>query len=363
MSMFRRHGAKRVPNHLGNHVGQRLVHCFAAALLVAGCSESEAPVVTKPVLSVFELEASEASVAEEAKGSLDPATVRDFGDDPVVQRIEFEPREPESRERFEAIVGVSGDWSSLQYVWMRNGEKFGPNAAEVVLPRLSTGDVIAVRVTPYQGDRPGRGLVMDSPVRNQRPRLSALSIERVEASESSGAQDERWRGEVRADDPDGDAIEIEYRWIVNGETSEIEDEFFPASQLKKGDRIGLRARAFDGRAWSRAAHSGEIVIGNSLPVIVSAPPRPGANGFFSYAVRAKDTGDVDEFRYSLRRSPRGMKIDESSGLVTWMPASDQAGRHEVEVVVHDRDGGEATQSFSLALVQSSETGPGPAATR
>ncbi len=333
-----------------------------ALCLGVGCSGSEQEVAApKPVLSVFEAPAEGPGdggiVIAEANSE------REFGVTPVVERVGFDPLDPESRERFRAVASVSGDWSSLQYIWTRNGERFGPNSAEIVLPRLETGDRIAVRVTPYQNDDPGEAFVAERIVRNQRPLLRGLSVERVTESEGALAKGEVWRAVVRAEDPDHDAIEFEYRWLVNGEESWNQDEFFPAAELRAGDRLELRARAFDGRAWSVAAHSGQIEVGNSLPVIVSRPPRPDATGFFRYDVRVEDTDGTKDVRFSLRKSPRGMAIDEMSGLVTWRPDTDQAGRHEVEVVVRDGDGGEATQSFSLALVASVDGESAPAAQR
>jgi hypothetical protein len=134
-------------------------------------------------------------------------------------------------------------------------------------------------------------------------------------------------------------------------------------RLASGDRVSVRVRAYDGQAWSAPSTSGEIVVGNTPPVIVSVPPRPDATGFFRYDVRAEDPGSDGKLSYGLRTSPEGMKINEESGLVTWRPEVDQAGRHEVVVVVRDPDGSEATQSFSIALVSTEDEAPGPAAAK
>jgi hypothetical protein len=326
---------------------------LAVGLLGSGCG-SEEPEPAKPVLSVFEARDpadGAAGPASEAAASVTP------GETPVVERVDFVPSRPESRDRLRAVARVSGDWSALQYTWTRNGERFGSNTAEIALPRLETGDVIAVTVTPFQDDRPGEPRKIETTVSNQRPKLTHLTIERVDEPEGAAIAGEIWRADVRAEDPDGDPVEYEYRWMVNGEVSDVDVADFPADRLRAGDRIELRARAFDGEAWSVPANSGEIVVGNSLPVIVSRPPRPDANGQFRYQVRVKDSGGDRGLRFSLRRSPRGMQIDGSTGLVTWQPETDQAGEHEVEVVVRDADGGEASQAFRLALVATTEAAP------
>jgi hypothetical protein len=205
----------------------------------------------------------------------------------------------------------------------------------------------------------------ESVVQNQRPHIRILSMEPSGTNEAAGSDRATWRAAVLAEDPDGDSLEIEYRWFVNGVKTEIEDEFYPTDSLKRGDRISVSARVFDGQFWSGSVRSREVEIGNILPSIVSVPPRPDATGFFRYLVGVEDTDDKKNLRFLLRKSPRGMQIGERSGEVTWRPGSDQAGRHEVEVVVRDGDGGEATQAFSLALVSvtESEQGPGPASPR
>jgi hypothetical protein len=327
-------------------------------LLLGGCSgseESDAP--RGPALSVFEPGSGRGAEA---------APVDDEGQAPFVESIRFEPVEPASRERFKAIPRISGDWTSLEYEWSVNGRRFGANAAQVVLPRISTGDEITLRITPLQGTLRGPTFEARTEARNQAPRLRNLSIERAGSEESVAGGGELWRAVVVAEDPDEDDLEIEYRWLVNGRDAGVEGELFPAGELKRGDRLAVRVRAYDGGAWSPFTQSGEITIGNSPPNIVSMPPRLDESGRFRYQLRAEDADGDQRFRFELKTAPRGMQIDEINGIVTWQPAPDQAGRHDVEVVVRDEGGGEATQAFSLALVSISESSsgdPGPAAMR
>jgi hypothetical protein len=325
---------------------------------MVGCTGSDEPEASSsaPILSVFEQ--GPATVADE--GSADHS---DESQDPVIESVVFEPANPVGRERIRAIAKVSGGWTSLQYEWTLNGENFGQNSAQVLLPTISTGDEIGLRVIPIRDGQAGAPFETQSLVRNQKPRLRSLSIERVEPGDPSVGEGEKWRAAVAAEDSDGDRLKIEYRWFVNGRESEIEDEFYPASDLEPGDHVEVRARAFDGKAWSASVRSGKIEIGHSLPIIVSVPPRPDRTGYFRYKVDVKDTSTDANLQFTLRTSPRGMQIDEASGEVTWRPDSDQAGRHPVEVVVRDESGGEATQSFSLALISVGETEPGPAAPR
>lgn len=331
-------------------------------LLICGCSSEIDETTTSdpgPVLSVFHDEQDGEDEIGEATDLLD-----DRG--PVVESIRFEPSEPVGRQRWQARVEVDGAWTSLRYDWRRNGETFGRNASEVVLPALSNGDEIVLRVTPYRGSRSGEAFEVRQRVSDQKPRIQHLSLERVEADDLDHAGTEQWRAIAAVDDAIEDDVRIEYRWRVNGLESEIEDAVFPAGQLKRGDRLAVTARAFNGHIWSAPSDSGEIEIGNMPPSIESTPPRPDASGYFRYAVRAKDPDGDKTLRFALSEAPSGMEIDEVEGILTWRPTSDQAGRHAVQVVVKDGQGGEASQSFSLALISSEDSeidAPGPAARR
>lgn len=286
---------------------------------------------------------------------------RAYRADPVVLAVQFEPSEPESRERLRAIVEVSGAWTSLHYEWTLNGVPIGQNSAQLVLPTISTGDVIGVRVIPFRGAESGTALDAQSFARNQRPSLRRLSIDRADPTDLAGAEAETWRAVARAEDPDADRLEFEYRWLVNGNQSEVEEEFFAVAPLKRGDKIEVRARVFDGQLWSPPVQSGEIVISDHALTIVSVPRRPDETGYFRYLVGVEDDGGKADLEFSLRKSPLGMRIDERKGEVTWRPSADQAGRHEVEVVVRSEAGSEASQAFSIALVSVNESDPGPAA--
>ena len=284
---------------------------------------------------------------------------------PIISRLTIEPREPVSRTRVRADLEVDGAWESMEYVWDLNGEVFGANSAEVTLPIISTGDTISVRVVPTS-----RGGVVSEPktatliVRNQAPLLTGLSIDFVpEGSEWSG-EGEIWRARVDVEDPDGDDVDLEFEWFVNGVRSDTTGEFFPADQLTRGDRLEVKVRAYDGRRWSGAARSGSIEVGNMPPQIVSVPPLPEADGRFYYAVEVEDADGDHNFRFALEQAPTGMEIDSVDGIVTWTPGISQTGRHPVELVVTDESGAEARQSFSLALTRRSDSGRSyPAAKR
>jgi hypothetical protein len=332
-----------------------------SAFLFSGCSGSEQPEVAQaPIISVF---ASQAAAGDAGEAG-DRRSPGEDDVDPVVESVRFEPAQPASRARLRAVVKISGRWTSAEFEWDVNGQTFASNTSQVVLPVIATGDIVSVRVVPVRGVRRGEEKVVSVRVRNQSPMLLGLQIERAEAGSASSSDAEMWRAAVRAEDPDGDPLEIEYRWSVNGVASRVRGELFPVADLTRGDRLEVSVRVFDGSVWSPPARSGQVEVGNSPPTIVSRPPRPDALGNFRYQIRAEDSDGDLNIRFSLRKAPQGMRIDEINGIVTWRPNTDQAGRHAIEVVATDEGGAESTQSFSLALVRRSDAdNPGPAAAR
>ena len=321
-------------------------------LLFAGCSESEnnEPRST-PLLSVFEGDPDRPGSA---------ATRNDYAASelPVITSASFEPKRPVAGERLRVVPRVDGGTTSIQFEWRLNGIPFGPNAAEISVPALSAGDEVSVWMTPFRGVIEGRSIEVSQHAKNQRPIVAGLQLERVEDGGDDEGAGEYWRAVVEVGDPDDESVSIEYRWFVNGSPLEDDDEdTIRVEDLVRGDTIAVHVRATDGEVWSAVAKSGEIAIGNTPPDIHSNPPSLEADGSFRYIIRAADRDPGDQLEYALRTAPRGMRVNTSDGIVTWIPDEEQAGRHEVELVVSDGKGGEAVQSFVLALVANSSAPP------
>jgi RHS repeat-associated protein len=85
---------------------------------------------------------------------------------------------------------------------------------------------------------------------------------------------------------------------------------------------------------------------NSPPNIVSTPNTNATlNKLYTYTVVATDT-ENDVLRYALLKSPKGMTINATTGLISWIPQSIHLGGGQaVEVQVLDSQGGATTQAF------------------
>ena len=101
-------------------------------------------------------------------------------------------------------------------------------------------------------------------------------------------------------------------------------------------------------------------IVNTPPIITSSPDTRATVGEAWQYLLSADDPDGDPLVYALVLAPAGMTIDSTSGEVGWVP--DATGDFNVAVRVSDGRGGEADQTFTVAVADSATGGlpPDPA---
>jgi RHS repeat-associated protein len=96
---------------------------------------------------------------------------------------------------------------------------------------------------------------------------------------------------------------------------------------------------------------------NQPPTITSAPITAAREGeAYRYDVDASDA-EGDALTFSLRVFPDGMRIEASSGLISWLPDSLATGPHPVEVVVTDSRGAWNCQLFVVTVADTLNSSP------
>ncbi len=89
---------------------------------------------------------------------------------------------------------------------------------------------------------------------------------------------------------------------------------------------------------------------NVAPVITSTPVTAAvARAAYSYTVTATD-GDGDTLTFALVAAPPGMKINDATGVIAWVPADDQVGDATVTVRAHDGVVDSAPQTFVIHVL-------------
>jgi len=264
---------------------------------------------------------------------------------PVLRALRFEPARPVAGDPIAVRVEATdpdGDFVHLKYAWTVAGQALRGDTAEMTFPKARKGDTVEVIVTATDGTNETtlRGTTR---FRNRPPTLSSVRLEptgRVVSGTSIVAR-------PTAGDRDEDPIHYEYDWQVNGKSVGQTGDKLNTDHLKRGDKIQVTVVAHDRQDRSPAVESREIEISNAPPKIVSEPVIDTSDGVFRYAIRVEDPDGDRSFRYRLDRAPEGMEIDLASGEISWRPAEDQQGTFPIEIVVDDRKGGLARQSFEL----------------
>ena len=267
---------------------------------------------------------------------------------PVIQGVRLTPTDPSPGDLVVARVDASdpdGDPIEFVYQWLVDGRRQPAAADTLHLQSARKGSRVEVSVVARDGrdqSAAGRASVR---VGNSPPVLQGVVIEPL--GEITAYQDVI--ASPTASDPDGDDIEYEYLWTVNGDTADEVGPVLSSDLYRRGDEIGLVVVASDGQDSSDPIESDAMVVGNARPKITSLPGAIGPDGVFRYSVVVEDADGDRLFRYRLTESPAGMQLDIVHGELTWEPSESQAGTHDVAIEVDDRSGGVASQSFTIQL--------------
>jgi hypothetical protein len=246
---------------------------------------------------------------------------------------------------------------SFHYQWYVDNVLL-PTQTAATLPAelLRRGQTVVVEIIPTDGTNKGQAYRTKSVmVGNTSPKIIAISL-----SPQTVRPGDRIEAQVEAADPDRDRVDLTYKWIRNDAVIKEGDEpFLDTAGLTSRDQIVVEVTASDPAALSHSLRSDPLVLGNSAPRIVSAPPAPGASDRFEYPVQAVDP-DGDRLTYQLETGPPGMTISEATGHIAWSIPHDQHGTFHVKVVAKDGRGGMASQEFDVTLKEATPAKPAEA---
>jgi RHS repeat-associated protein len=166
----------------------------------------------------------------------------------------------------------------------------------------------------------------------------------------SGQADSVYQYQVRAVDPDGDAV----TFGLDGEVPTgmtIDDEgliVWTPTEADAGQYL-LSVQATDEHgAVSTQGYLLSITV-NAAPEITSQPVTEATSGStYRYSVRATDA-DGDTLSFQLDQAPDGMTIDRF-GRILWQTSTDDTQSQDVTVTVSDGRGGTDSQSWQITVV-------------
>jgi hypothetical protein len=153
--------------------------------------------------------------------------------------------------------------------------------------------------------------------------------------------------EVSTSDVDGDEVTISYEWTKNGEPAGNNKRI--EAPLRRGDKVSVKITPFDGEVYGRSGILDREII-NLPPMIIEDKKYNFDGKVYSCQVKATDP-DGDTLTYSLQSAPKGMTINQSTGLVYWNVPAEFKGKAPFMVSVSDGQGGESKTSFTLEIKQ------------
>jgi hypothetical protein len=166
---------------------------------------------------------------------------------------------------------------------------------------------------------------------------------------------DRVRAQVMARDPEGERVELVYRWSVAGELQAEDGSELQLGDVSRGDRIEVEVTATDG-SWETQA-STSVEVRNRRPVMVGVrlDPSPSvARGqkLVAMAVGQDEDGDSIEYRYEWRVN--GRPVEEGG------PALDTAELKrgdEIQLHVRANDGESDSDPVESIVVQIANANP------
>jgi hypothetical protein len=123
----------------------------------------------------------------------------------------------------------------------------------------------------------------------------------------------------------------------------------PTSEVTGNQTV--RVRASDGKGFDTQEFVVNVasVDKNGLPIYLSTPVSEGKVGStYNYQPQVQDP-DLDTITFSLAERPDGMTIEQTTGMITWVPAPGQEGNWTVEIRASDGKG-YGVQIYTITVV-------------
>ncbi len=283
---------------------------------------------------------------------------------PTTPSIRLEPAAPARGLQVKAVLekpatDPDGDAVRYTYDWLLDGLETGVGGETFPGDRLRSGLVLTARVVASDGTLQAPPATADGRVLNTAPGLAAVALEPAMPRVTDVI---RVLVASPAVDPDGDSLAYRQRWLVEGAPLPLPAGAgeVPAGLVRKGQRLQVEVRAFDGAEEGPPALA-EVRVGNSPPEaprveIQPARPRRGEPLRATLVAPAADA-DGDPLRYAFTWTRDGAPL-QVAGDGREVPGTEVARGQRFEVAVRATDG-ELTGPPVTAVVTVVNTPPAP----
>lgn len=219
------------------------------------------------------------------------------------------------------------DGTADRIAWLQNGMSVSMEDTSTFNSdgtMLSRGDSIQARMTVGQDEVYSNTVEIG----NCPPELVKYDFNRIETGMGGYYMD------VEAIDIDGDAVTLEYEWLVNEMPSGVGPRL--EMPLRPEDKISVIVRVTDGLEYGKSARY-DVTYVNQAPTIEPVPEYYVVGNDYIYNAVAEDP-DGGVITFTLKSAPQGMTINANSGQVRWEIPKDFLGTIQYTIVVTDSDG-------------------------
>ncbi len=242
----------------------------------------------------------------------------DIDDDPLVYTLTEKPS------------GMSIDTNSGEISWTPTNGQVGRHN-------------VTVKVNDGNGGTDNRTWNLTVMNVNDAPEIISDPVTVVE-------EDSSYLYNLKTVDIDGDDLEFSLKKAPSGMGIDIETGSL--NWTPENEDVGehfVTVEVTDGNG--SVMQSFELTVNNvnDAPLITSEPQKNATeDSEYVYDVEGIDVDD-DELIYSLSEKPTGMTIEQSSGVISWVPSDSDVGEHSVKVRCIDGNGGVSEQKFLLKV--------------
>lgn len=282
--------------------------------------------------------------------SLDLAAGASSGPGAEIVALEIVPRFPTPQDAISADLQVRNagrEALEVEYSWYHNARLVQQGVESRLGPlELRRGDELRVTAEVRNAGSKLGARSARTEIQNGAPRVARVALDPVPPTAGS-----ELNAVVYVEDPDGDDVELRYRWWRNGqELANASGRVLASGTLRRGDRVRASVSVRDEAGESNWVESSEETVSNSAPEIRSRPVYgPSESNRYEYQVVAEDPDGDRPLRYELTEGPTGMQVGAYSGRVQWEVPTTVSGEISVELAVIDPHGAESRQRYALRI--------------
>lgn len=203
------------------------------------------------------------------------------------------------------------------------------NDGDIILVKAWSGLYSSEITVILNGAMSNVNLYLKTEISNVPPVITSIPI-------TNAIQDQLYVYDVEAYDENGDSLSYGLNNAPNGMS--INSTSGLITWIPSSAQVGnhsVEISVSDGKNVTIQSYTLFVENANDAPIITSNPILGAAvNSEYSYEIEAYDI-DGDTLTYSLLIAPEGMIINETNGIIKWIPNEAQIGSHNVSVIVSD----------------------------